>query len=127
MKTSIKQQALDSIRSALDCHTHFTEPTIVSNDADFIYGKRSMVVCEQCVKRFEEILDASKIGHYPFASIRAIVKEKFHMIEIKLGEELGKELLKYWLDTLNPGLDDSCILIEMLLKRIETFHDSRKS
>lgn len=72
-KKPTKQQLLDAITTSLDCYSHFHRPVIQSKDADFTYGVRSMVICQNCVERFEELVKGEP--HYDFPELRAAVEE----------------------------------------------------
>lgn len=62
------EKLIKVIKAALDCPSHFYKPTIKNppkgsfkphRDECFTYGKRAIVLCEECVKRMEEAIKDS--------------------------------------------------------------------
>lgn len=64
-KFASRQECLETIRTALDCQSHFHKPTIIENDKDFKLGKNPIVICEQCVERMKKALGLEKDEHVP--------------------------------------------------------------
>jgi len=59
-KFGSRQECLETIRAALDCHTHFHKPTNINNDKDFSMGENPCVICDQCVQRMKKALGLGK-------------------------------------------------------------------
>ena len=72
-KKATRTELIETIRAALDCHTHLHRPVIKSTDDYFEFGKRAAVLCQNCVEKLENALRGET--HYPFPETYAVVEE----------------------------------------------------